>query len=104
MPAVTRVYVDWNARVKTPELNDWLAEATARHTPPAVSGKRIKIRYIAQTKTRPPTFVAQCTRAEALPTAYQRYLVNGIREAFDIKAVPIRLILKKPDNPYAKDS
>lgn len=101
MPAVTKVYVDWNARVKTPDLNDWLQQAVARHAPPAVSGQRIKIRYIAQTKTRPPTFVAQCTRADALPASYKRYLVNGIREAFDIKAVPIRLILKRPDNPYA---
>ena len=102
MPAVTQVYIDWNARVKTPELNDWLQEAIARHAPPAVSGQRIKLRYIAQTKTRPPTFVAQCTRAEDLPAAYQRYLVNGIRDAFEIKAVPIRLILKRPDNPFAK--
>ncbi len=103
MPAVTKIYVDWNARVKTSDLNDWLHDALARHNPPAVSGQRIKIRYIAQTKTRPPTFVAQCTRAEDLPTAYKRYLVNGIRDAFGIKAVPIRLILKKPENPYVKD-
>jgi len=103
MPAVTSVYVDWNARVKTPDLNNWLHEAIARHAPPAVSGQRIKIRYIAQTKTRPPTFVAQCTRAQDVPAAYKRYLVNGIRDAFDIKAVPIRLILKKPDNPYTKN-
>ena len=79
MPAVVKVYIDWNARVKTPELNDWLQEALHRHAPPAVSGQRIKIRYIAQTKTRPPTFVAQCTRAEDLPDAFKRYLVNGIR-------------------------
>jgi len=103
MPAITAVYIEWNARVKTSDLNDWLAEAVARHPPPAVAGKRIKLRYIAQTKTRPPTFVAQCTRAEDLPAAYQRYLVNGVREAFDIKAAPIRLILKRPDNPYTKD-
>ena len=103
MPAVTRVYVDWNARVKTPDLNKWLRDATERHPPPAVSGQRIKLRYIAQTKTRPPTFVAQCTRAEDVPAAYKRYLVNSLRDAFDIPAVPIRLILKKPDNPYATD-
>ncbi len=103
MPAIVKVYIDWNARVKTPELNDWLQEALARHAPPAVSGQRNKIRYIAQTKTRPPNIVAQCTRAEDLPASYKRYLVNGIRDAFDIKAVPIRLILKKPGNPYAKD-
>lgn len=103
MPAIIKVYRDWNARVKTSDLNDWLQEATGRHSPPAVSGQRIKLRYIAQIKTRPPTFVAQCTRAEDVPDAYKRYLVNGIRDAFDIKAVPIRLILKKPDNPYAKE-
>ncbi|MEX6634428.1 ribosome biogenesis GTPase Der [Hyphococcus lacteus] len=103
MPAVTRLYIDWNARVKTPELNDWLQEAVSRHAPPAVSGQRIKLRYIAQTKTRPPTFVAQCTRAEDLPAAYKRYLINGIRDAFDIRAVPIRLILKRPGNPFAKE-
>ena len=104
MPAVVGVYIDWNARVKTPDLNNWLKEAVSRHPPPAVSGQRIKLRYIAQTKTRPPTFVAQCTRAEDVPAAYKRYLINGIRAAFEIKAVPLRLILKKPDNPYASKS
>lgn len=103
MPAVTKVYVDWNARVKTPDLNKWLRDAVERHPPPAVSGKRIKLRYIAQTKTRPPTFVAQCTHASEVPASYKRFLVNGIREAFGIPAVPIRLILKQPDNPYAND-
>ena len=103
MPAVTRVYVDWNARVKTHDLNEWLRAAVERHPPPAVSGRRIKLRYIAQTKTRPPTFVAQCTRAKDVPASYRRYLVNGVREAFDIHATPIRLILKQPDNPYSDD-
>ncbi|HXI86692.1 MAG TPA: ribosome biogenesis GTPase Der, partial [Parvularculaceae bacterium] len=68
-----------------------------------VSGRRIKLRYIAQTKTRPPTFVLQASRASELPASYRRYLVNGIREAFDIPAAPIRLILKQPDNPFADD-
>ncbi len=103
MPAVTSVYVDWNAKVKTSALNDWLADATTRHPPPAVGGRRVRIRYIAQTKTRPPTFVAMCSRAAELPDSYKRYLINGIREAFNIPAVPIRLIVKKPDNPYVKD-
>ena len=103
MPAVTRVYVDWNARVKTPDLNTWLKAAVDRHPPPAVAGQRIKLRYIAQTKTRPPTFVAKCTRAGDVPGAYKRYLVNGIREAFDLWGVPIRLILDKPDNPFADE-
>jgi GTP-binding protein len=100
MPAVVKVYIDWNARVKTPALNDWLQEALQRHSPPAVSGQRIKMRYIAQTKTRPPTFVVQCTRASDLPESYKRYMINGIRDGFDIKAVPIRLIFKQPGNPY----
>ncbi|HOP18582.1 MAG TPA: ribosome biogenesis GTPase Der [Amphiplicatus sp.] len=103
MPAATKVYVDWNARVKTPDLNKWLRDAVDRHPPPAVSGKRIKLRYIAQIKTRPPTFVAQCTHASEVPASYKRFLVNGIREAFSIPAVPIRLILRQPDNPYSDE-
>ena len=101
MPSVVSVYVDWNARVKTPDLNTWLQEAVGRHPPPAISGQRIKLRYIAQTKTRPPTFVAQCTRADDVPASYSRYLVNSLRDAFNIPAVPVRLILKKPENPFA---
>ncbi|MEM6851686.1 MAG: ribosome biogenesis GTPase Der [Pseudomonadota bacterium] len=101
MPAVTRVYTDWNARVKTGPLNDWLQEMTARHPPPAVRGRRIKFRYISQTKSRPPTFVAKCAKAADTPEAYRRYLINGLREAFDLPAVPIRLFLRSGDNPYA---
>lgn len=101
MPAIVKLYVDWNARVKTPDLNEWLQEAVHRHTPPAVAGRRIRFKYIAQTKTRPPTFVAHCNLAQDVPAAYKRYLINGIRDAFDIKAVPIRLTLKSSDNPYA---
>jgi GTP-binding protein len=103
MPAVTSVYVDWNARVRTPDLNDWMQEAVHRHTPPAAAGRRIKFKYITQTKTRPPTFVAQCNLAHEVPEAYRRYLINGIRDAFDINAVPIRLLLKSADNPFAKE-
>ncbi len=101
MPAVVKVYVDWNARIKTPDLNQWLADATSRHPPPAVAGQRIKLRYIAQVKTRPPTFVAKCTRADDVPESYRRYLVNSLREAFDLPAVPVRLLLERPKNPYA---
>ena len=103
MPAVTAVYVDWNARLKTPDLNTWLQEAVARHPPPAVSGQRIKLRYVAQIKTRPPTFVAKCTRADDVPASYRRYLVNSLREAFELPAVPIRLLLQRPDNPFAEE-
>jgi GTP-binding protein len=103
MPAAAGVYADWNARVKTKDLNDWLKTATERNPPPAVAGRRLKIRYIAQTKTRPPTFVAQCARAAHFPESYRRYLVNGIREAFGLPGVPIRLILKRSDNPYTDE-
>ncbi|RFB06156.1 ribosome biogenesis GTPase Der [Parvularcula marina] len=100
MPWVTRVYRDWNAKVKTSDLNKWLEAATQKHPPPAVGGRRIKIRYITQVNTRPPTFMAHCQRADHLPDSYKRYLVNGIRESFSIEAVPIRLFLRKGTNPY----
>lgn len=102
MPHVTKVYRDWNAKVKTSDLNTWLKSATEKHPPPAIGGRRIKIRYITQVNTRPPTFMAHCQRADHLPDSYKRYLVNGIREAFDINAVPIRLFLRKGENPYAE--
>ncbi|MBX9863865.1 MAG: ribosome biogenesis GTPase Der [Hyphomicrobium sp.] len=91
----------WNRRVATPKLNRWLQEALARHAPPAPSGRRLKIRYMTQPSTRPPTFVAFCTRPDALPQTYQRYLVNSLREAFDLPGVPIRLNLRSGDNPFA---
>jgi GTP-binding protein len=102
MPAVTRLHRDWSAKIKTRDLNDWLQEMISRHPPPAVQGKRIKPRYISQTKSRPPTFVLMCSRAADLPESYKRYLINGIREAFDMPGVPIRLIVKAGKNPYAK--
>lgn len=100
MPAVEHVYRDWNAKVKTSELNAWLKEMEQRHPPPAVGGKRIRLRYLSQTKSRPPTFVLFASRANHLPDSYKRYLVNGLRQAFDIEAVPIRLQLKQGKNPY----
>ena len=96
-------YDVWNRRVSTPDLNRWLQEALERHAPPAVSGRRIKIRYITQPSARPPTFVAFCSRAEALPKSYMRYLTNSLREAFDLPGVPLRFNLRKGDNPFAKD-
>lgn len=101
MPAVMAVRENWSAKVKTRDLNDWLSEVVQRHPPPAVNGKRIKPRYISQTKSRPPTFVLMCSRAEQLPEAYKRYLINGIRDAFDLPAVPIRMIVRAGKNPYA---
>ena len=101
MAAVLRSYETWNRRVSTPELNRWLGEALERHAPPAAKGRRIKIRFITQPSARPPTFVAFCARAEALPKAYLRYLINSLRAAFDLPGVPIRFKLRKGDNPFA---
>ena len=101
MPAVTNLHRDWRAKVKTRDVNDWLQEMIARHPPPSVDGRRVKPRYMAQTKGRPPTFVLMCSRASYLPESYKRYLINGLREAFELPGVPIRLIVKGGENPYA---
>lgn len=100
LPAIERVQIDWSVKVKTSELNDWLMEKVARHPPPAVNGRRIKPKYISQTKTRPPTFVLKCARADKLPETYRRYLVNGLREDFDLWGIPIRLFVRADGNPY----
>jgi GTPase len=100
MRAVTAIYATWNKRVATAALNRWLDVTTERHPPPAVSGRRIKLKYLTQSKTRPPTFFLSCSRPEALPDAYRRYLVNGLREDFDLTGVPIRLMLRRDANPY----
>jgi GTP-binding protein len=100
--AILEAHRVWNARVTTGQLNRWLAEAVEAHPPPAVAGRRLRLRYITQVKSRPPSFVAWCSRPEALPESYRRYLVNGLREAFGLKGVPIRLTLRKGENPYAK--
>jgi GTPase len=98
--AVFAAYERWNRRVPTPHLNRWLTEALERHTPPAARGRRIKLRYMTQPSARPPTFVAFCSQPEALPKAYLRYLTNSLRETFDLPGVPIRLKLRKGENPY----
>lgn len=94
----------WNRRLPTHTLNEWLRAAVEAHAPPAVSGRRIKLRYITQANARPPTFVLFCSRPKALPDSYSRYLVNSLRESFDMPGVPIRLKLRKGDNPYVKGS
>jgi len=98
--AVVNAAEIWNRRVPTPQLNRWLEEALARHAPPAPSGRRLKIRYMTQPSTRPPTFVAFCSRPDALPQAYQKYLTNSLREAFQLPGVPIRLNLRGGNNPF----
>jgi GTPase len=101
MSEVFRSYEIWNRRVPTPHLNRWLSEALERHAPPASKGRRVKIRFMTQASARPPTFVAFCARPEALPQAYLRYLTNSLRQAFDLPGVPIRIKLRKGDNPFA---
>ena len=101
MAAVLRSYETWNRRVPTPDLNRWLGEALERHAPPASKGRRIKIRFMTQPSARPPTFVAFCQRAEGLPQAYLRYLINSLRATFDLPGVPIRFKLRKGENPFA---
>lgn len=100
MRHVIEVEAYWNRRIGTGPLNRWLDDATQRHPPPAVAGRRIRLKYITQTSNRPPTFAVFTQRADKLPDSYARYLINGIREAFDIWAVPVRLNLRQRENPY----
>ena len=102
MPAIKDAYIDWNAKVKTSDLNDWLSGVQAHHPPPAVGGRRIKMRYAAQIKSRPPTFVIKCARAADVPETYRRYLINSLRDAFELGGTPVRMQLKAGDNPYAE--
>ncbi|MEM9739116.1 MAG: ribosome biogenesis GTPase Der [Pseudomonadota bacterium] len=101
MPAVVDLYSNWTAKVRTGDLNRWLRHTMEHHPPPAIQGKRIKPKYIAQIKARPPTFVMMASRGDKMPEQYKRYLVNGIRAAFDMTGVPIRLFVRKPKNPFA---
>ena len=101
MRAVLDIDLVWNRRVPTRALNRWLVDAQSRHAAPAARGRSIRLRYMTQANARPPTFIAFCSKPESLPTSYVRYLVNGLRDAFDLQGVPIRFQLRKGDNPYA---
>ncbi|TCS04687.1 ribosome biogenesis GTPase Der [Rhizobium sp. BK418] len=90
----------WNKRISTAKLNRWLEQQQVQHPPPAVSGRRIKLKYMTQVKARPPAFMVSCTRSDALPESYTRYLINGLRADFDMPSVPIRIHYRSPDNPY----
>ncbi len=100
--AVLRAHEVWNRRVPTAKLNQWLGAMIEAHPPPAPGGKRIRLRYMTQAKTRPPGFVIMCSNPDELPAAYTRYLVNGLREAFDMPGTPIRVFLRSQGdkNPY----
>jgi GTP-binding protein len=100
MQAIVESYEVWNKRVPTAALNRWFEDAVSAHPPPAVSGRRLRLNYITQAKNRPPSFVLFCTRADALPDAYKRYLVNSLRETFDLPGTPIRLTLREKANPF----
>ena len=102
MPAVFKTHADWSTKVKTRDLNDWLHMAIQRHPPPAVNGRRIKPKYMAQTKARPPTFVLFATRAEQLPESYRRYLINSLRESFELPGVPLRVTIRSSRNPFTE--
>ena len=101
MEAVLLTHRIWNARVSTGKLNRWLDAALTRHAPPAVAGRRLKMKYITQVKTRPPGFMISCSRPDAVPASYLRYLTNTLRDSFDMPGVPIRIALRAPDNPFA---
>ncbi|MFZ2075672.1 MAG: ribosome biogenesis GTPase Der [Xanthobacteraceae bacterium] len=102
MQAVIEAHAIWNRRVPTAALNRFLAESTSAHPPPALRGRRLRLDYMTQPKSRPPTFVLFGSRTSALPDAYRRYLVNGLRERFDLPGTPIRLTLRTKSNPYAR--
>jgi len=101
MQAVVDAYAVWNKRVATNPLNRWFEDAVSSHPPPAVSGRRLKLNYITQVKSRPPSFVLFCSRADAIPESYLRYLIHGMREAFDLPGTPIRITLREKQNPFA---
>lgn len=103
LPAVMAQYERWNRRIPTSQLNRWLEEVTTRNPPPLAGGRSVRIRYATQVKARPPTIALFAPRAEFIPESYLRYLINGLREVFDLQGVPIRMHLRKGKNPYARD-
>jgi len=100
--AIFKAHDIWNTRIPTAKLNDWLRQMIEAHPPPAPQGRRIRLRYMTQVKTRPPSFVVMCSHPDLLPAAYSRYLVNGLRTDFDMPGTPIRLIMRSQSdkNPY----
>ena len=102
LPEVIKTYSRWTERIATGRLNRWLAEAAARHPPPLVRGRRIRLRYITQAKARPPTFVLFASRIKEVPDSYIRFLVNDLRETFALPGTPIRILLRRTTNPYVK--
>jgi len=102
MPAVMKIHALWNRRIPTAAFNRWLTAMVERNPPPLVDGRRIRIRYGSQIKSRPPTFALFVSKPAALPESYTRYLINGLRDDFDMPGVPIRIVMRKPKNPYVR--
>src|SRR5690348_16813784 len=100
MQAVEQAYAVWNRRVPTAALNRWFEHAISANPPPAVSGRRLKLNYVTQPKARPPSFVVFCSRADAVPDSYKRYLINSLRDTFDLPGTPVRIILREKANPF----
>ena len=100
MQAIVDAYDVWNKRIPTAALNRWFEVAVDANPPPAVSGRSLRLNYITQAKSRPPSFVLFCTRADAVPHAYKRYLLNSLRENFELPGTPIRLTLREKANPF----
>ena len=103
MRAVTAAYEVWNKRVPTAALNRWLEEVVAAHPPPAPGGRRVRLKYITQARNRPPTFAVACSRPDALPDSYLRYLENALRQDFDLPGTPIRIHMRRSRNPYVEE-
>jgi GTP-binding protein len=101
LPAVLAADASWNTHIPTAELNRFLARALERHPPPAIHGRRVRVRYMTQPKTRPPTFALFGNQLKALPDSYVRYLQNELRAAFGLAGTPIRFSLRTTTNPYA---
>ena len=101
MSAIEQAYAVWNRRVPTASLNRWFEQAVDANPPPAVSGRRLKLNYITQAKARPPSFILFCSRADAVPQSYLRYLVNSLREFFELPGTPVRISLREKANPFA---
>ncbi|GAA5100143.1 ribosome biogenesis GTPase Der [Bartonella acomydis] len=104
MENVMMVHRVWNRRISTAKLNQWLETVIVHHPPPVVSGRRLKVKYITQVKTRPPGFMLSCSRPKLMPQSYLRYLSNGLRDKFDMLGVPIRISLHTSDNPFTASS
>lgn len=101
MTAIQEAYAIWNRRLPTAALNRWFEQAIQANPPPAVSGRRLKLNYITQVKARPPSFVLFCSRADAIPRSYLRYLTNSLRETFNLPGTPVRITLREKANPFA---